>query len=86
MRRETGSFRRLVIEAGTEERRALKNMKERFAFRRVSIAPISGRFMSFVMAIVPYVHPTSAAIHFHKRHLDKKLHLDALYSDFVYGY
>jgi hypothetical protein len=31
--------------------------------------------MSFVMTLVPYVHPTSAAAHFHKRHLDKKLQL-----------
>jgi hypothetical protein len=51
------------------------NMKERLAFRRVSIAPIPGRVMSFVMTLVPYVHPTSAGTHFHKSHLDKKLQL-----------
>ena len=50
-------------------------MKGHFAFCRVSTAPITGRLMSFVMTRVPYGHPTSAARHFHKRHLDKKLQL-----------
>jgi hypothetical protein len=61
--------------AGTEEKEEIRNMKERLAFCWASIAPIPGRFMSFVMKLVPYVHPTSADLHFHKRHLDKKLHL-----------
>ena len=60
-------------------------MKVQLAFRWASIAPIPGRLMSFVMTLVPYVHPTSADVHFHKRHLDKKLRMArcAQYADTV---
>jgi hypothetical protein len=39
--------------AGTEEKKNPAILKELLAFCRVSIAPITGRFMSFVMTLVP---------------------------------
>jgi hypothetical protein len=59
VRREIGSLRGLVIRQGLKnKRRSARYVSDKSTFCRVSIAPIPGRFISFVMTLVKQAHPT----------------------------